>query len=230
MFRSRTIGHSEIGLPISILEMKPFAPILIVSAIHGDEVEGVLLNSMLMSELRASPLAEKITFLPILNPDGFNLHQRWNVNQVDLNRNWPAKDWSPIATNPRYPPGPKAASESETNTLLNLIRSEKFQLIIELHSYKDSVLLPSFLANGTAPLEAALTDLQSDLNIPVVREAGGLGYELKGGLYTWCLENGIHNLGLEIEKGLGAPAIKERYLAPMIQFLTEIVPTFPARL
>lgn len=223
----RSIGCTPLGSPINIItnnESLAKRKLLIMSGLHGDEVEGVMLLTMILNILvtQKSTLLNQIIFAPIANPDGFALNQRWNFNNVDLNRNWPTKDWSPLITNPRYPPGPEAESESETRYLRTFIENTDVEYVIDLHSYKDSVLLPLFHSTH-ALLNDQIFRLSTSLGIPVEFEQDNLGYSIAGGFHTWCFENKIQNLTVEVEKNLGQFSIKERYLQQMINFISELL-------
>ena len=70
-----------------------------IAAMHGDEVVGKencinlinLLTDSYPSDPRVKALvdATEIWILPSMNPDGTELHQRYNANGYDLNRNFP---------------------------------------------------------------------------------------------------------------------------------------------
>lgn len=221
------IGNSTLGHSIetftsteSFVEKK----ILIMSGLHGDEIEGVALTTMLLSHFsnQGEGVIDHLIFAPISNPDGFSLNQRWNANKIDLNRNWPTKDWSPKSINPRYPPGPSAESEVETKAFRKFVEDAKLKFVIDLHSYKDSVLLPLFHKNSDQ-LTSQLNTLAAELKIPIEYEQDNLGYSISGGFHTWCYENKIQNLTIELEKGLGQFAIKEKYLEPIINFIRAII-------
>ena len=221
------IGNSTLGQSIetftttgTFIDKK----ILIMSGLHGDEIEGVALTTMLLSHFttQGAGIIDHLIFTPISNPDGFSLNQRWNINRIDLNRNWPTKDWSPKITNPRYPPGPTAESEVETKAFRKFVEESKVKFVIDLHSYKDSVLLPLFYDNSDK-LTSELNNLATELKIPIEYEQDNLGYAISGGFHTWCYENKIQNLTIELEKGMGQFAIKERYLEPITKFIRAIL-------
>ncbi|MGZ3769740.1 MAG: DUF2817 domain-containing protein [Bdellovibrio sp.] len=217
------IGLSRQGKSIEIVmnsQKIEGRSILLMSGLHGDEIEGVMLSSMIFNHLRSinDSILDKIIYAPIANPDGFTLNQRWNYNLVDLNRNWPTKDWSPKIVNPRYPPGPEAESEPETKSLRLFLDNSDIKFVIDLHSYKDSVLLPLFYENSE-DLSRSLHALSADLKIPIEYEQDNLGYSISGGFHTWCYENEIQNLTVEVEKGIGQFAVKERYLDAIIKFI-----------
>jgi protein MpaA len=196
-----------------------------MSGLHGDEIEGVVLNSMLLDHLSTAEhetLLDRIFFLPIANPDAFGINRRTNANNVDLNRNWPTKDWSPLFSNPRYPPGPQAGSEIETKVIFEFMRSNRFSVVLDLHSYKDSVVLPLLVEENQSSIRSQCEILGSAIKAPVTYEQDDLGYSIAGGFHTWCFENKIHNITLEIEKGLGQFAIRDRYLDPVVSFLSAL--------
>ncbi|MFN9975597.1 MAG: hypothetical protein ACK58T_37460, partial [Phycisphaerae bacterium] len=59
-------------------------------------------------------------------------------------------------------------------------------------------------------------------NVKIVNEQNDLGYSIAGGFHTWCHEQKIHNLTIEIGKGMGQFEIKDRYLSGLVQFLESI--------
>ncbi len=224
-FHSQQIGKSHSGQAINILTADEFArpSVLVMSGFHGDEIEGLILNTMLFNHVvhTRPEFQSKVAFLPTANPDGLSLFQRWTTNHVDLNRNWPSKDWTAEFTNPRYPPGPCAESESETKALRAYLEKSKIKIILDLHSYKEPFVLPS-IARPNEKLLNFARDLAETLEVPIDEDPHALGYEITGGFHTWCIEHGIHDITLEIEKGLGQFAIRERYLEPVFKFLGQI--------
>jgi murein peptide amidase A len=122
--------------------------ILFFGGVHGDELPTVYLMLKLARFLRERPdvVRDKcIVIAPLVNPDGYFAFKptRVNANGVDLNRNFPTKDWNSDAhrrwaakskNNPRYYPGAYAASEQETLFQMALIRRFKPQKILSVHS------------------------------------------------------------------------------------------------
>lgn len=75
-----------------------------------------------------------------------NDFSRWkaNIRGVDLNRNFPVKDWdkqpgSETVPEPRYAgyPGPYAESEPETKAVVNWVRNNNPVMLLDYHSYGD---------------------------------------------------------------------------------------------
>lgn len=62
---------------------------LIVGVFHGDEPQG----KFLIEEYLKNNDTNGLLFIPCLNPDGMQLKTRTNSNGVDLNRNFPTKNW-----------------------------------------------------------------------------------------------------------------------------------------
>ncbi len=77
-----------------------------IAAMHGDEVVGKencitfinLLTDNYGSDPRLTDLVDsmEIWILPSMNPDGTELHQRYNANGYDLNRNFPDQFEDPV--------------------------------------------------------------------------------------------------------------------------------------
>lgn len=118
--------------------------LLFIGGVHGDEPEGVRLAQDLLSWIHGSLKLKKALhdwiLIPDINPDGSRQKQRVNGRGVDLNRNFPSKDWSPESKGPRYNPGPLPASEPEVQALVRLIQDERPQIIVHFHSWEPCVV------------------------------------------------------------------------------------------
>jgi protein MpaA len=215
------IGHTFNGRPIEAIRFAKEKPTLMLSAgLHGDEVEGVITCTQILGQLLATKpeILNKLVIVPILNPDGFAQHSRCNANNVDLNRNFPSSDWSPEATSPRYPPGAHAGSEPETAAILKYILKNQIKIVVDLHSYKEAVLLPLYKRNDNA-LDTHVRTLSQDTGLPIVYEQTDLGYAIGGGLHNWCFEHDIHNLTIELPRGAGQTELATRFVAPIVKCL-----------
>ncbi len=215
--KSFVFGHSTQNVPIVAHEFGYGSkPIFIFGAHHGDEVEGTILASGLLGQwIHTYNYRLRTIVLPTLNIDGQLAGKRWNANNVDLNRNLPTKDWSPITHNPRYPPGPKAASEVETQALVRWIENEKPAFILTLHSYH-----PMILENGDCQEESALLgrmtgyEVKEDVGYPTPGSLGNYGGHDKN----------IPTITYEIERGLAADKILKLHL-PAISELMKLLET-----
>lgn len=122
--------------------------ILFLGGVHGDERPTVYLMLKLARYLHEHPEVVKdhcIVIAPLVNPDGYFAAPPTRVNAagVDLNRNFPTRDWRRDAhrqwrtkgrKNPRYYPGATAGSEPETLFQTALIKRFEPQKILSVHS------------------------------------------------------------------------------------------------
>lgn len=117
--------------------------ILVFSLIHGDELPAGSVGRFWMERLESIQPRNSWRVVPVLNPDGLALKTRTNANKVDLNRNFPTKDWSAKAyeywkkemkSNPRRFPGDLAGSEPETKCAIQHIESFKPDMIVSVHT------------------------------------------------------------------------------------------------
>jgi len=132
----QTYNTSSQGNSIYLLELgKGENTTLVFGAFHGDEPGTFDLAVRLGRYLAKQPdlLKVKLVLVPVLNPDGLLAGTRVDGNGVDLNRNFPTKDWSPAYTKERYFPGSEPASEKETLLAMQLIDNYKPDKIISIH-------------------------------------------------------------------------------------------------
>lgn len=122
--------------------------VLFLGGVHGDELPTVYLMLKLAHYVKDNPAMFKdrcIIIAPLVNPDSFlsAAPTRVNANGVDINRNFPTRDWQKDAIrqwiakgkkNRRYYPGTKPASEQETMFQTALIKRFQPQKILSVHS------------------------------------------------------------------------------------------------
>ena len=185
--------------------------LLFIGGVHGDEIEGVWLMEALLAKWRSHYPSENLgaLVLPRLNPDGVAKNQRWNSRQIDLNRNLPSKDWGPEIKNPRYPPGPEAASEPESKALVKLIEECRPIAILSAHSFNQ------FQVNINGPSREWGELLAKTCGYPVTED---IGYPTPGCLGTYAgKERNIATITLEIERGLPREKVEALHLPVMEQ-------------
>jgi protein MpaA len=133
-------GNEEEALPKNIT--------LIMCGVHGDEITPVKFCYDLMNDLRSNPQIignNLIIVAPLVTPDSFFRKKptRTNGRGVDINRNFPTKDWAKNAiklwksryrSDKRRYPGKYALSEQETIFSVNIISRYKPQKIISVHA------------------------------------------------------------------------------------------------
>jgi len=117
--------------------------ILVFALVHGDELESGSIALRWMERLSNIDSRSRWRVIPILNPDGLKNKTRTNANGVDLNRNFPSKDWNGNALthwkkrkrkDPRRYPGPQAASEVETKCAMDHLEDFDPDFVISVHT------------------------------------------------------------------------------------------------
>ena len=171
-------------------------PFLFVGGIHGDEPEGVALAYGLLDWLKTTldtpTLVHPWFLIPCLNLDGYlaNPKQRVNAHGVDLNRNFPAQDWTKDCTGPRYFPGTHPLSEPETDALVQLIEAISPQLIVHFHSYSPACIVYTG-SGGELPArffsKSSNYPVKPDIGYPTPGSLGQYG-ALKKGVPVICIE------------------------------------------
>ncbi len=142
-FRKEIIGRSALNNDIVAYHYgKGSKKILVFGASHGDELNSVRMVQYIMHQVQNKkvvvPNNISLIFVPMANPDGFLYINRMNANGIDLNRNFPAKDWKRKVYVSGYVlkkgGGRYAGSEPETKAFVNLIKREKPLVSISYHS------------------------------------------------------------------------------------------------
>lgn len=117
--------------------------ILVFSLIHGDETPAGSVVRYWLERLEGIDPRNSWRIIPVLNPDGVKMLTRTNANKIDLNRNFPSKDWEAKAIeywkrdtkeNPRRFPGHSSASEPEVKCALKHIEEFKPDMIVSIHT------------------------------------------------------------------------------------------------
>lgn len=111
--------------------------IFIVGGIHGNEPESAILSHLLLEKLKedSSNLKYKVLIAPEINRYGLEHLQRKNKNNIDINRNFPTKDFGKIsALKANFFGGTRASSELETKFLMEIMENYSPILVITLHA------------------------------------------------------------------------------------------------
>jgi hypothetical protein len=117
--------------------------VLVFSLIHGDETPAGAVGRYWMERLESFDPRNSWRVIPVLNPDGVKAKTRTNANSIDLNRNFPTRDWDQQAknywkqktsSNPRRFPGESAGSEPETRCAIKHIEDFKPDFIVSVHT------------------------------------------------------------------------------------------------
>ena len=144
-----TFGESVDGRPLRMrtIGSGPRA-VVWIGGIHGNETEGMVATDALPAAFAAMPgLAERVTLTIVedVNPDGRASGTRGNARGVDLNRNYPSRNYAPSRTN-----GAEALSEPEARALHRLLASIEPDLVMVAHSWSNRDKAPFVNFDGPA--------------------------------------------------------------------------------
>jgi protein MpaA len=197
------IGYSVQRRPIQLYTFGAGPrPVLVMAAIHGNEPTSFDVARGLIEELRVQPQSAAgvpVVVIPIANPDGLAAGTRTSANKVDLNRNFPASNWSGKGQGARSKNnygGAASASEPETNVLMHTIDRLQPRLIISVHS------MDSPCNNYDGPAQR-IAELMSRYNRYPAK--GNIGYPTPGSLGSWAgIDRQIPMITLELPRKLPA--------------------------
>lgn len=174
--------------------------VLLIGCFHGDEPQGKVLIEKYLKHNQDSNLM----MIPCLNPDGYFNSSRVNANNVDLNRNFPTKNWEYFDKDMTYFSGMQSASEIETQFLINVIEKYEPKLIITLHA-------PYKIVNYDGNAQEIAQKISDIIGYPVQKD---IGYPTPGSFGTWAgVERNIPVITLELDeeidvKELEAPVFR----------------------
>jgi hypothetical protein len=205
----QVIGASAVGRPIQVYRFGDGpSERLIVAGIHGGyEWNTIHLAEKMIDYLEDHPglVPDQVTLyiLPNLNPDGYarsrGIHGRANDHGVDLNRNFPAlwqKNW-PREGCWSYLPisgGERAASEPETQALIQFISSRELEALISYHSAALGIF-----AGGQPPDPASVALAEAVAYVSTYPYPPyDLGCKFTGQLIDWTASQGIPSLDIEL--------------------------------
>jgi protein MpaA len=191
------VGVSVKGRPIEAITVGTGATrVLVIGGVHGDEREAHPSISRLVERLGAGDAAAAATWRVVrdLNPDGSALARRANANQVDLNRNFPARNY---VRRTRH--GPRPLSEPETSALYDMVLSERPSLIVVFHSSGYGPFVNYDGPGAEAARAFADGASQSDRRWRLVPE---MSYATPGSLGSYFgVDQGVPVLTIEFERG-----------------------------
>jgi hypothetical protein len=116
-----------------------------------------------------------LTIVEDLNPDGRAAHTHDNADGVDLNRNFPARNFDPRLAQD----GATPLSQPESRTLAQLLGRDRPDLVIVCHAFHGADFI-----NYDGPADADAQRFSTLSHMPV-RSSSDLGYETPGSLGSW---------------------------------------------
>ena len=198
--RSQDIGYSRNGTPLTLYTLGDGPDrMFIFGGIHGDEPTSASLALELTMHLQAHPEAlagRTVSILTCANPDGLAKHSRFNSTGVDVNRNFPAKNWKRVGV--RH--GPSPASEPETRAIISAIETTRPNRIIAIHSAGRG----RHCNNYDGPARGIAAAMGQYNRYPV---KASMGYPTPGSFGSWAgIDRQIPTITLELPRDLDGPS------------------------
>ncbi|MCC6546345.1 DUF2817 domain-containing protein [Candidatus Sumerlaeota bacterium] len=210
--RAEEVGRSVEGRPLRVLTLGSGPEVILVLAtIHGNENAGTPLTLALIDFLDRNPdlLSNRtVVMMPVVNPDGYYHDRRFNMNRVDLNRNFPASnrdEW-------RRSSGPQPLSEPESVAVKQVLDRFKPARIVSMHE-------PLSTIDWDGPGEDIARHMGNYVNLPV-NQIGSRPGSL--GSYAGVEQN-IPIITLEFPRGAGRRAPEDLwrdYGRVLVSFIT----------
>ena len=186
MMKVLKTAKTKLNNKIELLGNDNHKNILVIGVFHGDEPQGKFLID---EYLKINPNSQ-LLFIPCLNPDGMAIDTRTNSNGVDLNRNFPTKNWELTEKNEFFG-GTKPASETETKFLIDVINEYKPVAVLTLHA-------PFKVVNYDGPAKDIAEKIGQIICYPV---EASIGYPTPGSFGTYMgVERNIPTITLELDE------------------------------
>lgn len=185
--------HDQSEYKIRIIEKKSRSiktkNILIVGVFHGDEQQGEYIIERFLAENNFDELKNNLWLVPCLNDSGKTQNKRGNNKGVDLNRNYPTKNWIRTEKD-EYFSGESAASEPETRFMIQLLGEIRPEIILTIHA-------PLKVVNYDGPAKEIAEKISELCGFPV---SDNIGYPTPGSFGTYCgVERNIPTITLELD-------------------------------
>ncbi len=165
--------------------------VLVIGVFHGDEPQGDYLIRKYFEQNQNTNIA----FIPRLNKS----NTRVNSNGVDLNRNFPTKNWELTERNEFFG-GEKPASEAETRFIIETVEKLKPSIILTLHA-------PFKVVNYDGDAKDVAEEISSIIGYPV---EASIGYPTPGSFGTWAgIEKGIPTITLELDEEVDVKELED---------------------
>ncbi len=172
--------------------------VLVIGVFHGDEPQG----KFLIEKYYETHKNTNLLLLPCLNETGYQKGTRKNSNGVDLNRNFPTKNWELTNIEDDYFGGNSPASEEETKFVVNVVEKYSPKLILTLHA-------PYKIVNYDGGEDARVISekISGIIGYPVEKN---IGYPTPGSFGTWAgIERKIPTITLELDETVDVEKLVE---------------------
>lgn len=131
-----------------------------------------------------------VVVMPVMNPDGVAVSSKDSATGVDLNRNFPARNFQ-TAHPPGYRPGPSPLSEPESRALASLV-DDTVEGVVAVHA-------PFACVNYDGPAREWAEEIAAACGWPARPD---IGYPTPGSLGSWLgHDRGLPVITLELPPG-----------------------------
>ena len=185
-------------MDFELLGNKKNPKVLVIGVFHGDEPQGKFLVQKYLEQSSETNLL----FIPCLNKFGFENNIRTNKNGVDLNRNFPTKNWE-LTEKSEFYGGENPASEDETKFIIDVVEKFNPEIILTLHA-------PFKVVNYDGAKNQNELDLIEQISkIMEYPIEPSIGYPTPGSFGTWAgIENGILTITLELDEEVSVETLE----------------------
>ncbi|PID31485.1 hypothetical protein CR983_00845 [Candidatus Saccharibacteria bacterium] len=202
---ARVVGRSVRGRPIiaHYFGTPGGRTTLFTGGIHGEEHSGAQTMDAWVdyveSHAHEIPAGKQIVVLPRTNPDGLAANSRFNAHDVNIDRNFPARDWQQKITTSggtyEKGGGSAAGSEPETRAIMAAVSSAPTVLSISYHAQGSFIGSNNY---GSADRYASrYASAVGYRNFSYTAE-DVLGYDITGEYEMWLAERGIPAILIEL--------------------------------
>ena len=202
-----SIGTSVDGRPIIAYQFgNGPSMVLFIAAMEGNEQNPANLLQQWIPDVDANPdripSYRTLVIIPQINPDGYAADTRLNADGIDLNRNFPANNWSEQVTEPTAPDvwtndgGPYPLSEPESQAIATYTENNQPTLTLTMHSHGGIVEAND--AGDSITLGAEYAKLAHYEAIPTYAIGSFFDYTTTGAYEDW-LNDKLNLPALEVE-------------------------------
>lgn len=206
-----TIGYSVQGRPINAYYFgNGSEAVLFTGAIHGSELSSKYIMDSWIAELEAKssniPANKQIVIVPSVSPDGVATASRYNSRNINLNRNFPTRNWTSdiIVSGGRTEVGAggkSALSEPESAALARFTQQLGPKLVVTYHSLGSLVNGNDVgIANTLGPAYAQATGYRYISNAVT---SATFGFNMTGTYEDWLAERGTPAILVELNTNIG---------------------------
>lgn len=168
------------------------SPLLLMAGIHGNEPASVAAVLDLATAGQGEVAGGgPVWVVPALNPDGLLINQKDSARGIDLNRNFPARNWRPDHP-PGYHPGSAPLSEPEAVCFAALVERIRPRAVVAVHA-------PFACINHDGPAAGWAAAVAAACGWPAQAD---IGYPTPGSLGSWLgVDRGLPVLTIELPPG-----------------------------